>query len=269
MATLDDPPVVVGLTTLPSRIGLLAPTLDSLLAQSRPPDRIVLAIPPTSRREGRGYELPPELTDEAAWDGRLEIVRTEDDHGPGTKLLGSLAAVSEPSILVVVDDDVVYAPYMLQKLVEAQRADHSRSFSFYAYREGGITVGQGCDGFSFWTPNLDGIADWAQPILDQPALFVHDDLWISFFLQRRGVRIRRILPDRGALVYEQLERESSLRELDGDLRRDLVHAEGLRYLMENESPTRRMRIGWQLWRTAERLGLPRLRHRLRRLLRAA
>ena len=38
-------PVFVGLTTLPSRIGRLKPTIDSLLRQTLPPDRIFLSVP--------------------------------------------------------------------------------------------------------------------------------------------------------------------------------------------------------------------------------
>ena len=53
--------IIVSLSTLPDRIAKLKPTLQCLLNQTRPPDEIVLAIPPFSLRQQKAYVIPPAL----------------------------------------------------------------------------------------------------------------------------------------------------------------------------------------------------------------
>src|SRR5262245_60250965 len=50
--------VIVTLTTLPSRIDRIGPTIKSLLNQTVSPAAIRINLPPASRREGRGYVVP-------------------------------------------------------------------------------------------------------------------------------------------------------------------------------------------------------------------
>lgn len=93
--------VVVSLTTIPERVGVLMPTLLSLVEQTVQPDRILLALPQRSLRSGGAYTLPRHLPD------GIEIIRCTDT-GPSTKLLPALLA--EPDALIIaVDDDVIYA----------------------------------------------------------------------------------------------------------------------------------------------------------------
>jgi hypothetical protein len=98
--------LVVCLTTTPTRIDLLAPTLASLFAQTRPPRRIDLHLPAFSAREGRAYAIPRWLARLAAA-GAVTIVRTAD-HGPATKLLPALARHRPGTPLLVIDDDVIF-----------------------------------------------------------------------------------------------------------------------------------------------------------------
>ena len=76
---MERAPVYVGMTTLPSRIGRLRPTIDSLRAQSLVPDRIFVSVPLRSTREGREYDVPPWL---AAPPTGVELVRCATDYGP-------------------------------------------------------------------------------------------------------------------------------------------------------------------------------------------
>ena len=46
----------------------------------------------------------------------------------------------------------------------------------------GLTIGQGCDGFSFWSPNVKQIREFFEKHVMGTNLFFHDDLWVSFFL---------------------------------------------------------------------------------------
>jgi hypothetical protein len=110
-------PVIVSLTTIPSRIGLIGATLKSLLAQTRPPREIRLNLPAWSRRENRGYEVP-------GWLESLRAVRIVpcEDHGPATKLLPTLAACAAAQPILVVDDDRIHAPGLIAALEAAAAA---------------------------------------------------------------------------------------------------------------------------------------------------
>ena len=176
-------PVFVSLTTLPSRIGRLRPTLDSLRAQTLPPDRIFVCVPDRSLREDREYALPEWLRSPPPG---VEVVRCGTDHGPGTKLLGCLPRIAGEACLITVDDDLVYRPFLVERLYRAQLDRPAASFSFFVYDVGRFRCGQSADGFSFWTPNLARVEAFAARMLRSPHLFVPDDLWISLYLQNEG-----------------------------------------------------------------------------------
>jgi len=105
---------VVTLTTVPQRLPYLRPTLRSLLDQSTPPDRILLAWPRHSLRMGVPYPQPGALP------AGVEVLRC-DDEGPATKLLPAL--LEEPdAVLVVVDDDAIYPRDFVESLLERHRS---------------------------------------------------------------------------------------------------------------------------------------------------
>ena len=188
------------MTTLPSRIGLMRPCLESLLQGSMAPDRIFLSLPPAALRDEGPYVIPDFLR-EPPLSQKVEIIRTPEDYGPGTKLLGLLGKITQPCYVVLADDDVVYKSFFVRRLIEHQRRDHRSSFSFYAYSMAGLRIGQGVDGFSFWSPNLAGVFDFYSRHIAGTGLMFHDDLWISFYLMSRGVAVkslRYLLDEAGA-----------------------------------------------------------------------
>lgn len=101
--------VVVCLTTTPSRISRVESTLKSLLYQSRSPQTVRLHIPMFSRREQRMYVIPPYLAKLQA----VEIVPCED-YGPVTKLIPALQELEPDQKILVVDDDRLYPPNMIE-----------------------------------------------------------------------------------------------------------------------------------------------------------
>lgn len=220
----------VGLTTLPSRIAKLGPTVESLLAQTLLPDAVFISLPRCSVRENRSYDLPDWLERPPE---PLQVLRLERDYGPATKLLGCLPRISRDACLIVVDDDMRYKQFLVERLYESQVRRRDASFSFFVDGIGHLRVGQGADGFSFWTPNLTGIDAFAAVALQSPHLFLVDDLWISLFLQDRGIALRSLqdtLPD-GELVYTATHRDDQLSDLPGDLARRIAVREGLRFLL--------------------------------------
>jgi hypothetical protein len=233
-------PLLVSLTTLPSRLQHIKPTLDSLITQSRMPDQIFLILPERCDREPESYQIPAWVED---YGPRLKIVRTPRDWGPGAKLIGCIPHLREPACLIVADDDMKYRPFFLEHLHAAQSADHASSFSYYVYRWGSLkAIGQGADGFSFYTPHLEGIERFAEQVIAFPQLRIHDDLWISGFLQRKGISIQSVrdrIPDRSR-PYEVVHEFNQLRHLDGDLARDNATARGVHYLVKEGH------LGWPL-----------------------
>lgn len=220
---MTDHPVVVSITTIPSRIAYVRPTLESLLAGEFVPSKILLVYPEFSIRENVKYEIPDFLTDPVFCRGIVEPALVSNDWGPGTKYLGALERIENPCYLIIADDDVRYRPQFVRQLVEAQQANHRASFSFYTYREGGITIGQGCDGMSFWSPNLEGLREFAERHVGQTSLRFHDDLWLSYFLALRGIPIRDLRPLlKDGLVYEQELVDRGLATESGGLAREVI-----------------------------------------------
>lgn len=241
-------PVVVSITSLPSRIGRIRPCLESLLSGSIVPDKILLPLPSFSEREQLAYVLPDFLEGGDFLERNVKVIRVDCDWGPGTKLLGALNVIRHPSYLVLADDDVRYKNHFLKGIVEAQQQDHSASFSYYTYTMDGLTVGQGCDGFSFWSPNIIDITSFAKKHIFGTSLYFHDDFWISFFLASKGISIKSLghIID-GGLIYEtEYVDPSSLHLLNGPLFRNLLHREGFkRLLREVDMPVgRRLRLAF-------------------------
>jgi hypothetical protein len=116
-ARADRSDIIVSLTTIPSRIGLIADTLKSLLTQTRPPKEIRLNLPAFSRRENRPYAVPD-------WLASLASVRIApcEDYGPATKLLPTLADAAPGQAILVVDDDRIYPVSLIADLEKASAA---------------------------------------------------------------------------------------------------------------------------------------------------
>ena len=103
--------IYVSLSAIPPRIKNLNKSVESLLKQSRKPDKIFINIPYKYRRfkETVSNSEIPKFEDHI-----VEITRCEDC-GPGTKLLGSLEKVEKDSLIILADDDHFYEDYMIEK----------------------------------------------------------------------------------------------------------------------------------------------------------
>lgn len=204
--------VVVTLTSIPDRRDSLAPALFSLIDQTWPADRILLAWPDKSLRTGAAYPPPPDLPE------GVDILRCEDV-GPATKLLPAL--VAEPdALLIVVDDDVIYPADFIETLVRAHRRDPAAALGWRGWRvEPGrdprdylhvfatamhapcdVDILLGTWGYLVPPGALDGavhdFSGWP------PEVRWVDDIWISGHLARRGVP-RRVIPARGLPIETQ------------------------------------------------------------------
>jgi len=118
--------VIVGLTTIPSRLPFLVPTLKSLLLQNVPPWKILLHLPKHSRRERIEYTVPEELEGLEV----IQIVRCPD-WGPATKILPALLDGDPDQRVVAVDDDRIYRRTLLEDLVTASEHDPDAAVGFF------------------------------------------------------------------------------------------------------------------------------------------
>jgi hypothetical protein len=201
----SDRRLIVSLSTLPDRIGRLRPTLESLLAQTRPPDEIVLAVPRFSIRQRRSYTIPSYLTQMP----RLRLLQCETDWGPATKFIAvvkdELAAGRNDTLIMVVDDDRIYPRNSIELYLyyNAQLPDAAlcfrggpipRSLNWrHCKIEFGVNlrapkrtaVITGCGSYLI-QPRFFDASLWDYSAAPEGAFYM-DDMWISGCLERHGV----------------------------------------------------------------------------------
>jgi len=229
----DNRRVIASLSTVPDRINNLRPTIQSLLKQTRPPDEIVLAIPEFSIREQRPYVVPKYISRLP----RVRVLRCREDWGPATKFIGAiqdeLAAGRENTLIMVVDDDRLYPRDALEtylfyseqlpnaalcfrgaampstldwddaKMIHAKDLREPRS----------VAVITGCGSYLV-RPRFFDQSLWDYSGAPSVAFYI-DDIWISAWLSRRGVK-RYVVPASGMMrsVFRQ-RRTVSLNKIPG------------------------------------------------------
>ena len=215
-ARAADPRVVISLTTTPSRITRLGPTLRSLLTQDYPLTAVYLAVPRHSVRENRTYTVPAVL----ARHPTISILDSERDWGPATKLLPMLRAERErPETLVIaVDDDNVYPREMVSTFVRWSSTLPDAALCFRGWRvpsSGRWRDGRAVFGTRVDTPTPMDVITGCGGILVKPrffdaavfdydaaprSAFFVDDIWISGHLARRRIP-RYVIPSPAVFVY--------------------------------------------------------------------
>lgn len=111
--------IVVGLTTIPSRVEYLAPVVAALKDQTRIPDAIYVTIPKISAKEhGTPYPLKKiaQILKKNTGDvGKVLVL--DEDYGPLTKLIGMWMHERDPNtLLITADDDQLYSNTFIQTL---------------------------------------------------------------------------------------------------------------------------------------------------------
>src|SRR6266403_405962 len=208
---LDNRRLIASLSTVPDRINNLGPTIRSLLKQTRPPDEIVLAIPEFSLRERRPYVVPKYITRLP----RVRVLRCTEDWGPATKFIGAiqdeLAAGREDTLIMVVDDDRLYPRDALETYLyySEQLPDSALCFRGAAMPSSldwddakmiygkdlreprPVAVITGCGSYLVRARFFDRSL-WDYSGAPSVAFYI-DDIWISAWLSRRGVK-RYVVP---------------------------------------------------------------------------
>lgn len=106
---------VISLSTIPSRFKKIQPTLCSLLAQSAKIDSLRLYVPKYYKRFPDYDGSIPEVPD------GVEVIRTETDFGPASKLLHCLKDLrNQPDTRILFcDDDHLYSPSWASELLQS------------------------------------------------------------------------------------------------------------------------------------------------------
>ena len=171
------------LTTIPSRIREVSLTIDSLINQTKKPEKIFLNIPYKYERFPEQV-ISTEYLEKLRNFKNLEIIRGED-FGPGTKLLGPINNLEKYSHIVLVDDDHVYQKDMFEIFLSEALKNSDNAYSFCVYEIEDLKVGQGADGFMINTNHLKNILLFFNNYVKKnKSLFFNDDLWISIYLNK-------------------------------------------------------------------------------------
>ena len=231
---------------MPHRIKYLEKTIVSLLNQKKKPDKIFINIPNKYKRFKETIENNqiPKFDDNI-----IEITRCED-FGPGTKLLGSLSKIKKNSLLILADDDHNYADYMVEKFFYFYSRAPNNAYSFYVHPLGSFGIGQGADGFAINSDVLDGVKEfYNKVVITNKDLFIHDDLWISFFLfYVKKIKILSLQPhlkktteNKTSPIYTKHTQDNGLIESYGEnineavRKRDEIASESLKYMFNKIS----------------------------------
>ena len=111
--------VVVALSTIPSRLRLLQPTLESLIEhQLKKPDKVYLTLPKKQgfgKRKNLKYKIPSFVRNYVK-QRKIMILNPEFDYGPISKVLYALEMESYDTRIIYVDDDVTYDRFLVSNL---------------------------------------------------------------------------------------------------------------------------------------------------------
>ena len=200
---------IISLTTIPSRIYNIENTIKSLVEQTLKPERIILNIP--KKYNFRFNSSIDDITIKKILNkyiDKLTINYIEHDYGPGTKLVGLIKNnvinyKSNSVYIVLVDDDNIYKPYMLEYFDNYNKNYNNKlkCSSFYCYNNNGITIGQGSDGLFIRLELLNQFENYYNIIKDNDYINYHDDYYISYYFDLKQIQMEYIKPPDNTLIY--------------------------------------------------------------------
>src|SRR5258708_502644 len=172
-----NPLVIISMTTISARNGTLGETLASLAAQNVQSDAIAHSLTPGC--------ISPLLRINRLQ--RLNVI----DCGPVTKLYAVMSDLPPNTIIITVDDDQTYNSNWLGILLEGVRRFPDCAVGFSGWNLGTIPVFAWgpCDVLEGWAGAAYRKSWFDAEILNPPLLTrSNDDVWISSYLHRKGVR---------------------------------------------------------------------------------
>lgn len=207
------------LTTIPSRESEARNTLNSLLAQTLAPTHIHVNVCSFYRR--LNCTLPPGFLADFKAHPKVSILIGEDE-GPATKFLGAADLTrSADDTVIICDDDVVYSPTVVERLVESVRSrprsaaglwgraldrslrfnrsqrifDHPVPFADKISMKVDLLMAIGMIALRGDALPPDLRARWAEALARGPerSIRVTDDIFLNSILNQAGIE-RRVIP---------------------------------------------------------------------------
>ena len=204
--------LIVSLTTIPSRINLLEPVLDSILNQTIKPDLIYLNIPIKYNRFENCSEIPKFIKNKE----KVRINYLDKDYGPATKFIGSLlnSEVSKDDVIIVTDDDVIKRSHWISKLLLCHKPNKICCFE---ERNLGKNIIWGYLGYIFRKDifDVDNLLNFYEEIKDNCILV--DDHWLTGYCHHKKIPISNIPISRSKEINKTLiEGQDSLVRIKGN-----------------------------------------------------
>ena len=109
--------IIVSLTTFPGRIGTVHKTIETILANTKLPDKIVLYL---AAPQFPGKKLPTELKSLIKENPLVEVRYHKTDIRPYKKLIPALTDFPNDCIITI-DDDLIYPTDLISKLWRCHR----------------------------------------------------------------------------------------------------------------------------------------------------
>ena len=239
------PRTVVSMSSFSQRVFHMRECLDSVFAQSQTADRVIITIPKTFRKtektacwffdkhcsddmhvqhhnesvgdmllwfsEYTGSPYVAQTQNSSLYEiGALTVHFVDTDWGPATKLIGALLLETDPdTIIITVDDDVVYHNDTVKFLTTHLQENMALSFGCEVWSVGGlefIPFGGMSNVFDYtvtprfcvgWLYGWTGAAYHVSSFGDDVWTFLsslpvgclyNDDIWLSGYLTNRGVQ---------------------------------------------------------------------------------
>ena len=190
--------IIASTTTMPDRINLIRPTLESVLNQTYPVAFIEINVPYKCVRTGQDYVLPEWLINME----RVLIYRTED-YGAITKVAPTLIR-HENDYIWSFDDDINYNPNLLNRLVEKNNGKNiicwsGGRFNIHGYvgnprLEEKVTILEGF-GSVLYPPEVikDDFQDYVEITSSNQDCKLSDDVVLSNYFTKYNIQIIRPL----------------------------------------------------------------------------
>lgn len=128
--------IVVSLSTIPSRIDYIRPTIVSIFNQTMKADTVYLVVGNKSSMLDGGKEREkvqlPNFIINMSDHGSLKVLQPEEDLGPVDKLVHALILERENNNtrILYLDDDMIYAPHTIQSLILASELHEQSAIAF-------------------------------------------------------------------------------------------------------------------------------------------
>jgi hypothetical protein len=217
---------IFSLTSIPSRIKGIEKTIDSLMNQTLKPEKIILNIP---KKYNFRFNEYPDISalhiNLKKFTSKIIINIVDNDYGPGTKLLGitnsNVINIQEDNtFIVLVDDDLVYKPYMLEYFDRCNSENYNNKClvaSFYCYNHNEIIIGQGADGLFIKSHLLDNFNKYYNIINTFEYINYHDDYYISYYFHIKKIRINYFIAPYNKHIYDfnYINQNNALVEIKG------------------------------------------------------